>query len=93
MAVDHPITESDLCDWIPARFEFQDSPGIDALGEGFGGSYLVPDDFLGYLATSLDYFTAEPDRTGLRTRSTNRHPAGWLVQLSPIGLRYQLGPF
>jgi hypothetical protein len=59
---DHPITDL-VYALDPSAFQFQDSPDISAVGEGFGGSYLVPDDFLGYLATSLDYFTLNP--TGL----------------------------
>jgi hypothetical protein len=59
---DHPITDL-IYALDPSAFQFQDTPGIDAAGESFGGAYLVPDDFLGYLATSLDYFTLNP--TGL----------------------------
>jgi hypothetical protein len=43
----------------PSAFEYQTS----ALVDGGTTPYLVPDDFLGYLATSLDYFTLNP--TGL----------------------------
>jgi hypothetical protein len=43
----------------PSAFEYQTS----ALVDGGTTAYLVPDDFLGYLATSLDYFTLNP--TGL----------------------------
>ncbi len=35
----------------------------DAFGAGDAGGYLVPDDFLGYLATDLDFFLLNP--TGL----------------------------
>jgi hypothetical protein len=60
--IDHPITDI-VYALDPSAFQFQDSPGIDAVGEGFGGAYLVPDDSLGYLATYLDYFLLSP--TGL----------------------------
>jgi hypothetical protein len=55
---DNPLVS--LVDAIdPSAFEYQTS----ALIDGGTTAYLVPDDFLGYLATSLDYFALNP--TGL----------------------------
>ena len=60
-SIDHPI--ADIVHAIdPSAFEFQLSPGIVEPGF-FSGDYLVPDDFLGYLATDLDFFLLNP--TGL----------------------------
>ena len=52
---DSPLTS--LVDALdPSAFVYQTSADI---GGGLT-PYLVPDDFLGYLATSLDYFTLNP---------------------------------
>lgn len=60
-AVDHPL--ADIIQAIdPEAFVYQVSSGIDPTGS-IDGAYLVPDDSLGYLATSLDYFLLSP--TGL----------------------------
>jgi hypothetical protein len=57
---DHPI--AGLINSIdPAAFVTQTDP--DIVGTLAGGGYLVPDDFLGYLATDLDFFVLNP--TGL----------------------------
>jgi hypothetical protein len=57
---DHPI--AGLINSIdPAAFVTQTDP--DIVGTLAGGGYLVPDDFLGYLATDLDFFLLNP--TGL----------------------------
>jgi hypothetical protein len=59
--VDHPL--ADIVQAIdPEAFVYQVSTGIDPTGS-VDGAYLVPDDSLGYLATSLDYFLLSP--TGL----------------------------
>jgi hypothetical protein len=59
--VDHPL--ADIIQAIdPEAFVYQVSTGIDPTGS-IDGAYLVPDDSLGYLATSLDYFLLSP--TGL----------------------------
>jgi hypothetical protein len=52
----------------PHAFVVQFDPDIagyltNAFGAGDAGGYLVPDDFLGYLATDLDFFLLNP--TGL----------------------------
>jgi hypothetical protein len=46
----------------PSAFVYQVTAGIDPTGS-VDGAYLVPDDFLGYLATDLDFFLLNP--TGL----------------------------
>jgi hypothetical protein len=55
--VDTPLT-SIIQSIDPNAFEWQISAGVDS-----GAAYLVPDDFLGYLATDLDFFVLQP--TGL----------------------------
>jgi hypothetical protein len=45
----------------PSAFTVATDP--DIVGTLAGGGYLVPDDFLGYLATDLDFFLLNP--TGL----------------------------
>jgi hypothetical protein len=47
----------------PSAFYEQTSAGIIGTIADSGGAYLVPDDFLGYLATGLDYGLLTP--TGL----------------------------
>ncbi len=47
----------------PSAFYEQISTGITGTIADSGGAYLVPDDFLGYLATGLDYGLLTP--TGL----------------------------
>jgi hypothetical protein len=48
----------------PSSFALQTTPGIDGYLTGVdAGSYLVPDDSLGFLATDLDFFLLSP--TGL----------------------------
>jgi hypothetical protein len=48
----------------PSTFVAQTTDGIDGYLTGAdAGAYLVPDDFLGYLATDLDFFLLNP--TGL----------------------------
>jgi hypothetical protein len=47
----------------PSAFYEQTSVGIIGTIADSGGAYLVPDDFLGYLATGLDYGLLTP--TGL----------------------------
>jgi hypothetical protein len=49
----------------PSSFVTQATTGVDGYlaGATDAGSYLVPDDFLGYLATDLDFFLLSP--TGL----------------------------
>jgi hypothetical protein len=47
----------------PSAFVVAHDPDITGYLIGTDGGYLVPDDFLGYLATDLDYFLLTP--TGL----------------------------
>jgi hypothetical protein len=49
----------------PSAYVVQSTDGIDGYltGATDAGSYLVPDDFLGYLGTDLDFFLLSP--TGL----------------------------
>ena len=78
--IDHPSTDI-IYALDPSAFQLQDSPGIDAVGEGFGGAYLVPDDFLGYLATGLDYFLLSP--TGLDYLLARLSRSCWAVRSEP----------
>lgn len=43
----------------PSAFQIQYDPDIDGTFNAAGG-YLVPDDALGYLATSVDFFLLDP---------------------------------
>jgi hypothetical protein len=57
---DHPI--ADLINALdPSAYVTQFDP--DTVGTLASGGYLVPDDFLGYLGTELDFFLLDP--TGL----------------------------
>ncbi|HEU0190054.1 MAG TPA: hypothetical protein VFR17_02110 [Mycobacterium sp.] len=56
-AGDHPITN--LINGLdPSAFAIEHDP--DIVGTLQGGGFLVPDDFLGYLAVDLDYFLLTP---------------------------------
>jgi hypothetical protein len=64
---DHGVTQL-ISALDPHAFVVQFDPDIagyltSAFGPGDAGGYLVPDDFLGYLATDLDFFLLSP--TGL----------------------------
>ena len=64
---DHGVTQL-IAALDPHAFVVQFDPDISgyltaAYGAGDAGGYLVPDDFLGYLATDLDFFLLNP--TGL----------------------------
>jgi hypothetical protein len=73
---DHPV-ENLLYVLDPSAFSIQQTPGIDGLVNAAGG-YLVPEDHLGFLATSIDFFMATP--TGVDYLFG---PVGELLLLSP----------
>ncbi len=52
---------------------------------GSGGGFLVPDDFLGYLATDLDYFLLTP--TGLDPLALGESLTPCWVRLLPLADR------
>jgi hypothetical protein len=63
VGTEHGITQL-IYSLDPSSFVAQSTDGIDGYLTGaLSGDYLVPDDFLGYLATDLDFFVLNP--TGL----------------------------
>ena len=58
----------------PSAFYEQTTAGITGTLAGGLGATWFRTDFLGYLATGLDYGLLTPDRSGLRPDSADRHP-------------------
>ncbi len=82
----------------PSAFYLQTTEGVTGTVSetvsGVDGAYLVPDDFLGYLATGLDYGLLTP--TGLDYVLTPLIDllagAAGLIPLNPPRMRWRSGP-
>ncbi len=60
----------------PSAFYEQTTAGVVGTIADSGGAYLAPDDFLGYLSTSLDYGLLTPTGLNFVLDPADRHPAG-----------------